>query len=75
MQACKRHLPFAYFNRPHAAPNGQHSDRGVYWVYSPTEAGPLGKNVSLHNVGGRSVLMGFVNVGIGIRLITVMPSL
>lgn len=22
MQACKRHLPFAYFNRPHAAPNG-----------------------------------------------------
>lgn len=74
MQACKRHLPFAYFNRPHAPPSGRHSDWGVSWVYSPTEAGPLGKNMSLYTVGGRAVLMGFVKVGIGIRLVTVTPS-
>lgn len=70
IQACKRHLPFAYFNRHHAPPNGRHSARGVYWVFSPTRL-----VLAAQDSENWTMWVAELFRGIGIRLVTVMPRL
>lgn len=58
-----RHLPFAYFNRPHTPVNEWHFDWGVYWVFLDSEwayglgVGGVTVHNSKHNVLFRSHLI------------------